>query len=231
MNLRKRFKGFNHNLSEGAKLFYYGTIGNAILALLDAGAHQQGGEGAVVNGIHNASDVIAYGIRAGVSEERLPAVNPEKILKSVNIMAILVTALVCAKNGINFFRPQASAHVADFGATLLSGGSSGGNFLIADALEPEEFDSTDDLSYQKSSKLQAHQDGHHHARADAWASSIATAGVAFTAATGNYRFDSIGTIVGGGYFIYHMVEHMRHGKLDDHKHHEHDSGHIDSDNL
>ncbi len=218
MNLREKLKNRHHDMSEAARLFYYGTLGNGFLAILDTAAHQHGGEGAVVNGVHNVSDVCAYGIRAAIAGKRLPAINPEKVLGAVNILAISATALVCVRSGMSIIDPRGSAHAADLSATFLSSGSSGGNFIIANRLEPENESINGCAHHTKNPEELAHQDGHHHATADAWASMIATSGVALTAATDNYRFDSIGTIVGGCYFIQHMINHMRQRNGDGHAH-------------
>ena len=215
MSVETRFRGWHSRLSEGAKLFYYGTLGNGVLSALDYVAHRNGGEGSAINGMHNISDVAAYGVRGAVASLGLSKTASERALRGVNATAIIVTSLVCAKNGFDLLARGSSVRAPETSAALFSGGSTSGNFIIAGALEPSARSSE---ANHFCAKTEAHEDAHHHARIDAYAGVVATAGVGIGAATGDYRFDSFFAIAGGSYFIHHMIKHMRH------RHSEKDTG-------
>lgn len=212
----EKLRGWHNNLSSQAKLFYYGVIGNVALSVMDLISNSEGGKGALINAIHNISDVVSYAIRSVVAGGGPNHEVSKRILNTVNLAAIALTGLVSVKAGLDL--ASGRDHVVEASSAYLSLVSSGGNFAIAGALadtddkESVEHEHEHGHDSEHAGHHIAHRatkDGHHHAKTDAWASLIGATGVAFGSVTGNSKFDLIGTMAGGAYFIYDMAKHMR----------------------
>ncbi len=214
--------------SSSAKLFWYGAIGNATLSLMDLTSYKEGGAGALVNGIHNVSDVFAYGARSLVSTLNLKEKTTQRTLTAINGLALTATALVTAKAGVDL--AHSNPHIIEPQAAGLSMASSFGNFVIASGLEETDRDDDhtghahgpDDLCPQ----IKAREHGHNHASADAAASLIASSGISAAAITGNSKVDLIGTVLAGAYFIWDIGKHIwSERKEHNHSHNNHNHGH------
>ena len=202
----EKIKDWHNSLSSRAKLFCYGGVGNAALSTLDLLSSSEGGKGALINAIHNISDVGSYATRSVVAGGGLNHEVSKRILNTVNLAAIALTGLVSVRAGLDL--ASGRDHVVEASSLYLSLVSSSGNFAIAGALA----DTDDKESVEHAGNNIAHRaagDGHHHAKTDAWASLVSATGVAFGSITGNSKFDLIGTMAGGAYFIYDMAKHMR----------------------
>jgi hypothetical protein len=208
--ITERIKIWHNSLSHKAKLVYYGVLGNAALSLMDGAASLGGGKGSVVNLLHNSGDVASYGLRSLVASDRLSESTSKRMLLGANMLALSLTSWLTVKSGLSLIDDQ--RHTVEAAASYLELSSSAGNFTIASALGGESDHGHDDH------KDQALQDGHHHAKTDAWASLIAAGGLSLASANGDSRFDSAGALIGGLYFTLHMLKHMF-GKKHDHAHH------------
>jgi divalent metal cation (Fe/Co/Zn/Cd) transporter len=200
----ERLNSWHNNLSERFKLFYYGVLGNLSLAALDLTASIAGGDGSIVNGIHNAGDVAAYGLRALVADGERREATSKKMLLGANLLALSLTSWFTLKSGLDLVFGR--NHLVEPSAAFLEVASSLGNFAIARALA----DNHDEHGHGRRNDHPL-KDGHHHAKTDAWASLIATGGLSLAASTGDSLLDSLGTLAGGAYFIWHMAKHMRQG--------------------
>lgn len=222
----EKLRGWHNNLSSQAKLFYYGVIGNVSLSVMDLISNSEGGKGALINAIHNISDVGSYATRSVVAGGGLNHEVSKRILNTVNLAAIALTGLVSVRAGLDL--ASGRDHVVEASSLYLSLVSSSGNFAIAGALADTDDKESVEHAHEHEHKHEhehahghgsdhagnniAHRaagDGHHHAKTDAWASLVSATGVAFGSITGNSKFDLIGTMAGGAYFIYDMAKHMR----------------------
>jgi hypothetical protein len=183
----ERLNSWHNNLSERFKLFYYGVLGNLSLAALDLTASIAGGDGSIVNGIHNAGDVAAYGLRALVADGERREATSKKMLLGANLLALSLTSWFTLKSGLDLVFGR--NHLVEPSAAFLEVASSLGNFAIARALA----DNHDEHGHGRRNDSEhadhhiahrAAEDGHHHAKTDAWASLIGATGVAFGSITG-----------------------------------------------
>ena len=220
----EKTKDWHDKLSSRARLFYYGVVGNTALGAMDLISSSEGGKGALVNAIHNIGDVGSYATRSVVAGGGLNHEVSKRILNTVNLAAIALTGLVSVKAGLDL--ASGRDHAVEASSAYLSLVSSSGNFAIAGALaDTDNKESVEHTHEYKHKHEYAHghdsehadhhiahraaEDGHHHAKTDAWASLVSATGVAFGSITGNSTFDLIGTMAAGAYFIYDMAKHMR----------------------
>lgn len=193
---------------------------------MDLISNSEGGKGALINAIHNISDVVSYAIRSVVAGGGLNHEVSKRILNTVNLAAIALTGLVSVKAGLDL--ASGRDHVVEASSLYLSLVSSSGNFAIAGALADTDNKESVEHAHEyghgsdHAGNNIAHRaagDGHHHAKTDAWASLVATGGLSLASLTGNSRLDSLGALVGGVVFMLHMRKHML--KQNDHDHHGH----------
>jgi divalent metal cation (Fe/Co/Zn/Cd) transporter len=200
----EKLQPWHNKLSEKSRLLYYGVLGNLSLTVLDSAASLAGGQGSVINGLHNAGDVASYSLRTLVASNKLPEKASKNILLGANLLALGLAGLFTIKSGVDLV--SGNQHLVEPSAAALEAVSSLGNFAIAGALknDEEEGDHTHNHTHNHALK-----DGHHHAKTDAWASLIGAAGLSLATVTGDSRLDSAGAVVGGIYFARHMIKHLR----------------------
>jgi hypothetical protein len=222
----EKTKDWHNSLSSRAKLFCYGGVGNAALSTLDLLSSSEGGKGALINAIHNISDVGSYATRSVVAGGGLNHEVSKRILNTVNLAAIALTGLVSVRAGLDL--ASGRDHVVEASSLYLSLVSSSGNFAIAGALADTDDKESVEHAHEHEHKHEhehahghgsdhagnniAHRaagDGHHHAKTDAWASLVAAGGLSLASLTGDSRWDSLGALAGGAYFMWHMAKHIK----------------------
>jgi divalent metal cation (Fe/Co/Zn/Cd) transporter len=201
-------RSWHGNLSHKSKLLYYGVLGNLSLTALDFAASLAGGQGSVVNGLHNAGDVVSYGLRSLVASDKLSEKASKNFLLGANLLALSSTGLFTIKSGVDL--ASGNQHLVEPSAAALEAVSSLGNFAIAGALKDDDGDHNHEDSNEDHNH--AIKDGHRHAKTDAWASLIGATGLTLASATGDPRLDSAGAVVGGAYFALHMIKHIWEGR-------------------
>lgn len=203
----EKLRSWHNNLTEKSRLFYYGVLGNLSLAALDLTASLAGGQGSVINGLHNGGDVASYALRALVASNKLSEKTSKRLLLGANSLALSLTGWITIKSGFDFKRQ----HNIEASAPWLESVSSLGNFAIAAGLN-------DDNNRNTEGRNRPVEDGHHHARTDAWASLVAAGGLSLASLTGDSRWDSLGALAGGAYFMWHISRHMLKQNAHDHTH-------------
>lgn len=201
----EKVQSWHKELTEKYRLLFYGVLGNLVLTGIDTSASLAGGQGSVVNGLHNLGDAASYGLRALVASDKLSEKTSRKILLGANLLALSLTVLFTVKSGVDL--AYGNDHLIETSAGVLALTSSAGNFAIASALKDAQ--GNENYEHRHEGRHHAMNDGHHHARTDARASLIGAGGLSLATVTGDNRFDSIGAFFGGIYFIAHMLEHMR----------------------
>lgn len=204
----EKLRSWHNNLTEKSRLFYYGVLGNLSLAALDLTASLAGGQGSIVNWVHNGGDIASYGLRALVASNKLSEKASKRLLLGANSLALSLTGWITIKSGFDFKRQ----HNIEASAPWLESVSSLGNFAIASGLDDDNNHNTEGHNHHNN----AIKDGHRHAKTDAWAGLVAAGGLSLASLTGDSRLDSLGALAGGAYFIWHMSRHML--KQNDHDH-------------
>ena len=210
----EEIKRWHEGLSHKAKLLYYGVLGNLSLTALDVAASIMGGHGSAINGLHNAGDIAAYGLRGLATSEDIEQTTSRCLLFGANLLALSLTGWLTARSGLELL--ENSRHTLEPGAAYLETASSLGNFVIAAGLKEQDSDPEGCAHTQDDHAL---SDGHHHAKTDAWAGLFGATGLALAVTTGDSRLDSLGALAGGTYFLLHMLQHMRNKNSNVHHHH------------
>lgn len=190
-------------------------LGNLSLTAIDTASSLMGGQGSVINGLHNGGDVAAYGVRSLVASNKLNPKASKRLLIGANLLTLSLTGWLTTKSGIDLMGSH--GHIVEPGAVYLETASSLGNFAIASGLEADD----DHGHHGHDHSNQAVKDGHHHAKTDARASLIAVTGLSLAGATSNSKWDSAGALVGGLYFSLHMAKHIFNNFKNSDDHHGH----------
>ncbi len=208
----EKLRSWHNNLTEKSRLFYYGVLGNLSLAALDLTASLAGGQGSIVNWVHNGGDIVSYGLRALVASNKLSEKASKRLLLGANSLALSLTGWITIKSGFDL--SSGRNHLVEPSAAFLEGVSSLGNFAIASGLDDDNNRNTEGHNHHN----HAIKDGHRHAKTDAWASLAATGGLSLASLTGNSRWDSLGALASGAYFMWHISRHMLKQNDYDHTH-------------